>query len=192
MNHQKYGTLLTPDIRMHRQYFREMCKLIGIRVLYRAPKPGCKYTTYAEIDANYYPPVLIGCIFDEHPSQRTLKRMGWVSELNESSSFIHVDYDLDLLQHGALFIVPSGIDDGKGRLFRVVKMATSMVYPASITCEIVPEYTNAFDEANYGLTAEAIAATEDYNIFESEEVRPMTSYMRDQNEIEEAFALSSG
>lgn len=191
-NNQKYGILLTPDIRQHRQYFREMCKLIGIRVLYRSPKPGKKYTTYAEIDANYNPPLLVGCIFDEHPSQQTLRKMGWMSELDENSSFIHVDYDLPNLQQGSMFIVPSGLDDGNGRLFRVVKMATSMVYPASITCEIVPEYTNAFDETTYGLTAEAIAATEDYNIFESEEVRPMTSYMRDQNEIEEAFALSSG
>ena len=192
MDNQKYGILITPDARQWRQYFREMCKLIGIRGLYRSPKPGRKYTTYAEIDANYNPPLLVGCIFDEHPSQQTLRKMGWMSELDENSSFIHVDYDLPNLQQGSMFIVPSGLDDGNGRLFRVVKMATSMVYPASITCEIVPEYMNAFDETTYGLTAEAIAATEDYNIFESEEVRPMTSYMRDQNEIEEAFALSSG
>ena len=183
MNHQKYGTLLTPDIRMHRQYFREMCKLIGIRVLYRAPKPGCKYTTYAEIDANYFPPVLIGCIFDEHPSQRTIKKMGWVSELNESSSFIHVDYDLDLLQHGALFIVPSGLDDGKGRLFRVVKMATSMVYPASVTCEIVPEYEDAFDSV-VQLDVEAVIESEDLNILQDEELHIETNYVRDDLELE--------
>ena len=187
MNHQKYGTLLTPDIRMHRQYFREMCKLIGIRVLYRAPKPGCKYTTYAEIDANYYPPVLIGCIFDEHPSQRTLKRMGWVSELNESSSFIHVDYDLDLLQHGALFIVPSGIDDGKGRLFRVVKMATSMVYPASITCEIVPEYTDDFKSVSGGKDIDELIESEKLNIFNDEKIGPMTDEIKD---LEEQLALN--
>ena len=191
-NNQKYGILLTPDIRQHRQYFREMCKLIGIRVIYRSPKPGRKYTTYAEIDANYNPPLLVGCIFDEHPSQQTLRKMGWMSELDENSSFIHVDYDLPNLQQGSMFIVPSGLDDGNGRLFRVVKMATSMVYPASITCEIVPEYTNAFDEANYGLDVNALIASDDLNVFESEEVRPMTSYTRDENEIEEAFALSSG
>ena len=118
--------------------------------------------------------------------------MGWMSELDENSSFIHVDYDLPNLQQGSMFIVPSGLDDGNGRLFRVVKMATSMVYPASITCEIVPEYTNAFDEANYGLDVSALIASDDLNVFESEEVRPMTNYTRDENEIEEAFALSSG
>lgn len=168
-----------------------MCKLIGIRVLYRSPKPGKKYTTYAEIDANYYPPILIGCIFDEHPSQRTLRKMGWISELDENSSFIHVDYDLPNLQQGSMFIVPSGLDDGKGRLFRVIKMATSMVYPASITCEIVPEYIDNFEGTAYGYSLDALVESEDLNIFESEHVSSMTDYTRDENEIEEAFTLSS-
>lgn len=191
-NNQKYGILLTPDIRQHRQYFREMCKLIGIYVLYRSPKPGKKYTTYAEIDANYYPPILVGCIFDEHPSQQTLRKMGWVAELDENSSFIHVDYDLPNLQQGGMFIIPSGLDDGKGRLFRIVKMANSMVYPASITCELVPEYIDNFEGVAYGLDVNALVESEDLNIFESEEIKPMTNYMRDENEIEEALALSSG
>lgn len=191
-NNQKYGILLTPDIRQHRQYFREMCKLIGIYVLYRSPKPGKKYTTYAEIDANYYPPILVGCIFDEHPSQQTLRKMGWMAELDENSSFIHVDYDLPNLQQGGMFIIPSGLDDGKGRLFRIVKMANSMVYPASITCELVPEYIDNFEGVAYGLDVNALVESEDLNIFESEEIKPMTNYMRDENEIEEALALSSG
>ena len=189
MNHQKYGTLLTPDIRMHRQYFREMVKLLGIRVLYRAPiERKDKYTSYAEMDANYYPPILIGCIFDEHPTQRTLKKMGWVSELNENSSFIHVDYDLEGLQQGGLFIVPSGLDDGKGRLFRIVRMSTGIVYPASVTCEIVPEYIDNF-ESMVEESVEAIIESEDYNIIESEEIYPMTNYMRDELELERDLEL---
>lgn len=184
MNHQKYGTLLTPDIRMHRQYFREMVKLLGIRVLYRAPRD-CqkKYTSYAEMDTNYYPPILIGCIFDEHPTQRTLRKMGWVSELNENSSFIHVDYDLDKLQQGGLFIIPSGLDRGKGRLFRIVRMSNSIVYPASITCEIVPEYIDDFDSI-IDMSPEAIIEDEDYNILEDEYQSPMTNFTRDERELE--------
>ena len=184
MNHQKYGTLLTPDIRMHRQYFREMVKLLGIRVLYRAPRD-CqkKYTNYAEMDTNYYPPILIGCIFDEHPTQRTLRKMGWVSELNENSSFIHVDYDLDKLQQGGLFIIPSGLDRGKGRLFRIVRMSNSIVYPASITCEIVPEYIDDFDSI-IDMSPEAIIEDEDYNILEDEYQSPMTNFTRDERELE--------
>ena len=66
--------------------------------------------------------------------------MGWVAELQESSSIIHVPYDLPNLQVGAQFIVPCGIDHAKGRVFRVISMQNIMVYPASIACEIAPEY----------------------------------------------------
>lgn len=145
----KYGSLLTPDIKLHRQYFRELCKLLGIRVLYRAPYPGKEYTIYSEIDSNYEAPILTGCIFEEHPTQQTLKKLGWVSELQEGASLIHVDYDLPNLQRGALFIVPSGLDNTKGRLFRVASLMTSIVYPASVVCEIVPEYENTFNEEDY-------------------------------------------
>lgn len=138
----KYGILLNSNAKLHRQYFREACKLLGIWVLYRAPKPDKHYTNYAEIESNYFPPLLVGCMFHEHPDQRTLKKIGWVSELQDNASLIEVDYDLVGLQQGALFIIPSGLDDGKGRLFRVVSIANSMVYPASVTCEIVPEYYN--------------------------------------------------
>ena len=66
--------------------------------------------------------------------------MGWVAELQENSSIIHVPYDLHKLEVGALFEVPSGLDDAKPRLFRVISMQNIMVYPASIACEIAPEY----------------------------------------------------
>ena len=34
----KYGLLLNKDIKLHRQWFKEMTKLIGINVIYRSPK----------------------------------------------------------------------------------------------------------------------------------------------------------
>lgn len=179
MASQKYGQLLTPDIKIHRQYFREMCKLIGIKVLYRAPKIDKSYTTYREIEASYEEPILVGCIFDEHPSQQTLKKIGWVSELNENSSFIHVDYDLPGLQQGALFIVPSGLDDGKGRLFRVVKMVTEIVYPSSVTCEIVPEYEDDFESVSGGKTVDELVESEKLNILNDEKIGPMTTEVID-------------
>ncbi len=143
----KYGALLTPDIKLHRQWFKEMVKLHGINVIYRAVKEGKKWTTYAELDTNFEPPSLEGCIFDEHPTQQTLKKMGWMSELQDSSSIIHVRYDLPGIQTGCLFIIPSGLDNATGRVFRVIKLTNGIVYPASITCELVPEYENIFDKS---------------------------------------------
>ena len=136
---QKYGILLGDDIKIHRAYFEECVYLIGIQVLYRAVKKDKHWTTYAEIESNYERPVLVGCIFDDHPKQKTMKKLGWNSERQEDASLISLPYDLDV-QVGSLVIVPSGIDNAQGRLFRVVDMSTTMVYPASITCRIVPEF----------------------------------------------------
>ena len=144
----RYGRLITPDIKLHRKWFDEMVRLIGIQVVYRAPRKDKHWTSFAEIESNYQPSIVIGCIFDEHPTQQTMKKMGWVSELQKDSSLIHIAYDTPDIQQGALFIVPSGLDDGKGRLFRCVKLTNSIVYPASIACEIVPEYEDTYQNKN--------------------------------------------
>lgn len=147
----KYGLLLHNSIKLHRQWFHEMTKLIGIYVYYFPPKPESKhYTTYAELIADYNNPMKIGVIFDEHPKQQTLKKIGWLSELQQDASLIHVPYDLPGLEQGAMFLIPSGIDNATGRLFRTVRLANEVVYPASITCELVPEYENTFTpETNF-------------------------------------------
>lgn len=143
-DNSNYGLLLTGDIKLHRQWFKQMTKLLGINVIYRSPKTDKHYTTYAEIDSNYNCPQLVGCIFEEHPEQQTLKKLGWAAELQENASIIHVPYDLEGIQQGALFIIPSGIDNACGRLFRVSKLSNIMVYPASIACQIVPEYEDTY------------------------------------------------
>lgn len=125
--------------------------------------PDKHYTTFSEVEANYYEPIEVGCIFDEHPTQQTLKKMGWVSELQESASIIHVPYDLPNIQQGALFFIPSGLDNAPNRLFRVTKMMNSMVYPASISCEIVPEFENTFvpEQRNYKSSSFNLLSGED-------------------------------
>ena len=148
-NRNDYGILLNKDIKLHRFYFKQMVKLLGINCIYRAPlKGGRNFDAHGDLDANYDKPILIGCIFQDHPDQKTLKKMGWVSELQENSSMIHVPYDTPNLQAGALFIVPSGIDNAEGRVFRVVRMQNTMIYPASITCEIAPEYIDDVEKVN--------------------------------------------
>ena len=145
-----YGVLLNEkNIKLQRNWFIEMCKLIGVKVIYRACRPNKHWTTYAEIDSNYFEPKLIECIFNEFPDQQTMKKLGWVSELSTNASIISVPYDTPDIQVGALFIVPSAIDNAQGRLFRVNRMSTIMIYPASVTCELVPEYEDEFKPSNY-------------------------------------------
>ena len=141
-----YGLLIKKDIKLHRQWFKEMSHLIGIKFMYRAPIPGKNFDKYGDLEANYLPPIEVYGILNDHPDQKTLKKMGWVAELQEGSSILHVPYDLKGLQAGALFTIPSGLDEAEGRVFRVLSMQNIMVYPASIACEVAPEYFDK-DEA---------------------------------------------
>lgn len=145
-----YGLLLNQkDILLQRKYFEECVMMLGVKVIHRAPRPDKHYTTYSEIQSNYFEPEAVGCIFDEHPNQRTMKKLGWNAELGESASIISVPYDLEGLQQGSLFIIPSAFDNTKGRLFRVVEITGIMIYPASLTCKLVPEYENTFTSDNF-------------------------------------------
>ena len=140
---EDYGMLLNKDIKLHRTWFTQMTKLIGITCQYKAPLPNKEFDRYGDLKAQYpKESISVGCIFQDHPDQHTLKKMGWVAELQEGSSIIHVPYDLPDLQVGCLFEVPSGLDSAQPRLFRVICMQNIMVYPASIACEIAPEYEN--------------------------------------------------
>lgn len=144
-----YGILLNKDIKLHRLYFKQMVKLLGINCQYRIPLTGKNFNTYGDLDSKYTKGELVGVIFQDHPDQKTLKKMGWVSELQENSSIIHVPYDLKDLQVGALFEIPSGLDAGKPRLFRVISMQNIMVYPASIACEVAPEYIDIEEQVAF-------------------------------------------
>lgn len=148
MDKNDVGVLLNQNnIKLTRLYFKQTCKLIGIRVIYRAPMENKTWDGFGELDGSFYPPEVVGCLFTEHPNQKTVKKMGWVAELQENSSIIEVPYDLKNLQIGALFIVPSGLDDARGRVFKVISLESIGVYPASILCEIAPVYENIFDRS---------------------------------------------
>lgn len=142
-----YGLLLNKqDILLQRSYFNELVTMIGVNVKHRAPRPDKHYTTYAEIQGNYFEPEQVGCIFVEHVDQKTMKKLGWNAELDTSAAIISVPYDLNGLQKGSLFYIPSAFDNTSDRLFRVTELSSIMIYPASITCQLVPEYDNTFSQ----------------------------------------------
>ena len=139
---KNYGLLITKDIKLYRAWFKQLIALHGINCKYRAPLNNKEYDIHGDLQTGYKPEIVVGCLFEEHPNQKSLKKAGWVAELQEGSSMIHVPYDLPDLQVGALFEVPSGLDSGKGRVFRVISLSNIMIYPASIACEIALEYTS--------------------------------------------------
>lgn len=150
MEQKDTGILLNQNnLKLQRFYFKQMVRLIGINVIYRAPREGKTYNGYGEIDSFYYEPENVGCIFVEHPNQYTMKKMGWNHELSEEAALIQVPYDIKKLQRGALFIIPSGLDNVEGRAFMLEDMNNIIVTPAYITCKLAPYFINEFDESNY-------------------------------------------
>ena len=138
---KNFGILIREnDIKLHRMWFKQCVALHGINCKYRAPLNTKEYDIHGDLQTGYGPEITVGCLFEEHPNQKSLKKAGWVAELQEGSSIIHVPYDLSDLQVGALFEVPSGLDNSKGRVFRVISMSNIMIYPASIACELALEY----------------------------------------------------
>lgn len=150
MDNRDTGLLLNEyDIKLHREYFKEMCELLGIITQYRHPVHNMKaYDLYGELKTEYCPEVPVAVIFDEHPNQHTMRKLGWVSELDEGMSVIHVPYDLDGLEVGCLFKIPAGIDNAEPRVFRVTKLSTIAVYPASVACEVGPMLNSTFEESS--------------------------------------------
>lgn len=164
MDNNDTGILINgSNIKLHRKYFLEMVRLHGIQCLYRAPRESKTYNLYGELDSKYYEPIKVGCIFHEHPTQWTMKKLGWNSELSKESSLIEVPYDLEKLQVGALFIVPSDLDNAQGRVFRVISMSTNHIYPSSITCEIGPVFENEFQQESLNFSSE------NFNLLSDEE-----------------------
>ena len=148
MENSDTGLLLDKhNIGLQRFYFEELVRLKGINLVYRAPRENKSYNGYGELDSFFYDPIVVGCIFDEHPNQPTMKKLGWVSELQDDVSIVHVPYNTPRLQSGALFIIPSGIDKAEGRLFRVTRMSTICMYPASVACQLAPVWKNTFEDS---------------------------------------------
>lgn len=149
MENKDTGLLLDKrNINLQKFYFTEMVRLKGINVLFRAPRKNSHYDRYGELDANYEAPVTVGCIFQEHVNQWTMKKLGWVSETQEEATIISVPIDLKGLEVGSLFIVPSNLDNTQGRVFKVIEMYTESIFPYSITCRLGPVFE---DESNDSL-----------------------------------------
>lgn len=154
-----FGILNQPDVKLQRRYFQEMVNLRGVFCDYRYPLQDKQYTNQGELVTSYSDPIKVGCIFNENLDAKTQKKLGWNAELQDEMSVISVPYDLENLQTGCIFAVPSPFDNTEDRLFRVVEMSAIPAYPASITCRLVPEYkttaetteTEVFTNSNFNL-----------------------------------------
>jgi hypothetical protein len=147
---EKYGALLNENnLKLGRYYFNQAIKLMGIKLIYRAPKPSKARTMYGELDTKYQPPEFVYGILTENTDQRTMRKLGWSSQLQTDSITLQVPYDLHDLQVGSLFEIPSAIDGAKGRVFMVTELSTAFIYPSSVVCLLVPYYEDDFIQSDY-------------------------------------------
>jgi len=133
------GLLLQNDLEIQRYYFNEALEYYGIDAdYYQVKEPTTEFTSAGELSSYFYDPVPMRVIFDQVPKVNTLKKLGWVTELNQDSQpIIHVPFDTPGIQVGALFRIADPLRPGSGRLFRATKMTTGIIYPVAATLQIV-------------------------------------------------------
>lgn len=133
------GLLIDSDATLFRGFFKEMAKLRGIRGKYQYVLPGKDYTIYSELKATYSESLLIDMIFEEVPTQKTLRKHGWFSEDKKDSTphIAHIPFDVPHLQKGCLIWIPSGLTDVY-KCFRVEEISTVIEFPASLTVKLAP------------------------------------------------------
>lgn len=130
--------ILQNDLIILRQQFQEVLDMYGIDALYYQVKPNHHYTVAGEISANYFDPVPCKILFDAVPKVSTLKKLGWVTELDPGASIINVAFDTPGIAFDALYEIKDPLQPDGGRMFRVTKLQTGILYPVNIACQVVP------------------------------------------------------
>lgn len=145
------GLLNREDAVIFRQYFSEMCKLIGQSI-------GYQYITKREMtihseDNNEYSNILrINALFDQNPSINTLNKLGWVSELNETKPLIiNLPYDTPELTVGARVHIETVDGVNRARLFKITKIVSDLEYPDAFTCMLAPIFDQTPQKNQYTL-----------------------------------------
>ena len=149
MENRDTGLLLDKaNIELYRAWFNQMVELLGINVLYRAPRKKDKtYDLHGELDTLYCEPIMVGSVFEEYTNQKTMKKLGWNAERDETHPTIQVAYDVPGLESGGLFIIPSGLDNAEGRVFKILDMHTAPVFPFCVVCKLGPVLKSDFERS---------------------------------------------
>ena len=103
------------------------------------------FTIHGEIRAIYSEPKLIYLIFQESPSMKTLRAIGWSSEDNSDGDkpyVIQIPFDTENLQVGCRVIIPFSAYDNyeSKKVFRITKISIIAQFPDCYTCTIAPEF----------------------------------------------------
>lgn len=139
-------SIIQNDALMYRRWAEEQLEMYGVSAQYYQIKPHHSFTSAGELAANYYDPTPAKIFFDQVPKITTLKKLGWVTELDQQASLINVLFTTPGISVGCLYDIKDPLTPDRGRLFRVTKLQTGILYPAYVTCQIVPVMGTAPEE----------------------------------------------
>ena len=122
-----------------RRQFKETVKQLGILFKYQYPL-GNDLDDFSQPAPDGYSRELeVYGIFDGEPKLKTYKNLGWVVEKGDNLPFlIHIPFDTEHIQKGALFKISGQITGIQERVFQVTELSTGLVCPDHIVCQIVP------------------------------------------------------
>lgn len=143
------GLLTQNDAKVFQNWFKEACLLHGIPVKYVYPVRE-NVTIYTEIQPEFSEVIDLDIMFDENPSVKTLKRIGWVSEdPDDKPAIAHLPFDTPYLQTKARILIPPIGQAIPGRWFEVTSIHSQLEYPDSYTVTLAPVFETEKEKTNY-------------------------------------------
>lgn len=119
----------------------------GQTVMYQYPLNVNK-TIHSEPNIELSDPIRLDIIFNENPTVDTLRKHGWVTEINGSLPVIaQIPYDTPGLARYARITIPPVGNVMRERIFEVTAISTILEYPDCWTVQLVPVY-NSYKEKN--------------------------------------------
>lgn len=136
---RKRSLVKNDALAFQKHYFKEILQLYGVdSMYYEVIDETVKHTVNGEFSCEYKDPIPTQLLFDQVPKVSTLKKLGWATELDQSQSLVHLNFDLPNVRVGAALSIEDPLRPGKGRLFRITKMSMGIIYPMCVTAQIVP------------------------------------------------------
>lgn len=140
------------DAKVFQGWFKEMCKLRGISVKYIYPVIE-DVSIHAEISPSFSEVIDLDILFQQNPSVKTLKRIGWVSEDPEDKpALAYLPFDTPQLMTKARIMIPPIGQAIPGRWFEITSIHSQLEYPDCYTCTLAPVFESDKIDTDYSNT----------------------------------------
>lgn len=141
------GLLTKSDSTIFRSYFKEVAKLLGIKVIYQYPID-MKFTIYAEENPKgFSEEILMDIIFDENPKITTLRKYGWVSEMPDDKPYLaQLPFDAKNLCAGCRISIFPPMPMADKRVFVITDIKSNLQFPDSWMCKLAPVFFNKTED----------------------------------------------